>query len=191
MSINILGPGPCRAPRAVLPGSGRVLPAGLPAPAGYFRPADFTIFWRKDRPLWNSQRFLMKIDSSRHQKRVDLNRSTLFFGGSPPVPLIFARTGSRGRPPSVLLVVSSIAKHPFWQPLAHLLLPLGAFSLHFAPPDTFSVRSGVLLVHFGSPFGPSWVQMVSKMQPKPPKWYQKAPKSSSRAKSMSEKYLHI
>ena len=41
---------------------------------------------------------------------------------------------------------------PFWQPSAHFLLSLGAASLHFASWHRF----GVLLVHFGSPFGPSW-----------------------------------
>ena len=87
-------------------------PGRLRARSGYIGPRAFPGFagsasrlwpgrsgrpiWRKTRPLWNSQRFLMKIESSRHQKRVDLNRSTLFFGGSLPVPLIFARTGSGG-----------------------------------------------------------------------------------------------
>ena len=44
----------------------------------------------------------------------------------------------------------------FWEPSVPFLLPLGAFSQSFAPPVTLSVRPGVLLVHFGCPFGHGW-----------------------------------
>ena len=87
---------------------------------------------------------------------------------------------------------------PFWLPLASFCLPfvslwlpfgflLAPFSSLFAPfgstlllqaPSRFVLGSSWCIL--GAPFGPSWVQMAAKMQPKPRKWHQKAPKLISR-----------
>ena len=81
---------------------------------------------------------------------------------------------------------------PPWQSSAHFLLPLGAFSLHFAPPGTLSVRSGVLLVHFGEPL---WAQLGFKWQPKcsqsRPSGTKRLQKSSPRLARFLGAFWHI
>ena len=54
--------------------------------------------------------------------------------------------------------------------------PLAAFSSLFTSFECLLVPLGLLMVHFGTPFGSARVQMAAKMQPKPPKWFQKVPK---------------
>ena len=89
ISINIFEQRPPRGSRGALWCSSRLPPAGHGVPAGCLRQADFVGVSRKLRPLWNPQRFLMKIDILLWPKTSNFHHFGYIFCWSPPGSLFF------------------------------------------------------------------------------------------------------